>query len=273
MDTLHRLAGVQEVKDSAPSSRPAGFPEPPPIPDDEPQLNHRASRASLPLNRQPSHKSFRSARSAHKNRSTENVAVPDHSVPGTARPSEETAHSADESESDEFPWGPTHPCFPHPNPHCSPDSEEYRATRVIRVRRDWLSSGDLYPQYANLYPEILDPVVSESDFRFLITNLNTRLEKAFNPFATRAWIDAALGVATGFIWDDMGFTGAKSGMKGIEQFLDKWNAQKAAKNQEVRLVQLRRTGFMALDFVIPDPGIDMALEPDIEEHGLGTEAG
>ena len=278
MDTLHKLAGVQETSDRAPPSQP--IPQPPPIPQDDvdkqtdtPHLSHRASRASLPMNRQPSHKSFRSSR----NHSRDNLALSDqpplptsshyHEQPGdvSARPSVETAGT----ESEDFAWGPGHPCFPHPNPHCLPESEEYKTTRVIRVRRDWLASGDLYPQYANLYPEILDPLVSDTDFRFLITNLNGRLKDAFNPFGTRAWVDSILGVVTGFLWDDLGMTGVKKGVKSMEAFIEKWNKDREQEGKEVRLVQLRRTGFMALDFIVPDPGIDMAPEQDHLEGGIG----
>jgi hypothetical protein len=59
MDTFNRVTGHQEIGESAPS-RPANFPEPPPIPETEHQLSHRASRASLPLNRQRSYRSIRS---------------------------------------------------------------------------------------------------------------------------------------------------------------------------------------------------------------------
>lgn len=120
------------------------------------------------------------------------------------------------------------------------------------MRRDWLTAGDLYPQFQNLYPEILDPLVTDEDFRFLISNLNSRLKATFSPFTTRAWVDAVIGAATGYVWEDLGLTGVKRGMKGIERFLDGWNGE----GREVRVVQVRRTGFMALDFVVPDPGID-----------------
>ncbi|KAF2768425.1 hypothetical protein EJ03DRAFT_248600, partial [Teratosphaeria nubilosa] len=156
---------------------------------------------------------------------------------------------------DDFVWGPQHPCFPHPNPHCSPDSEEARNTRVIRVKRDWLVSGDLYPQYANLYPEILDPLVTDSEFRYLISNINSRCKSMFSPFTTRAWVDSILGALTGYAWDDLGLTGPKREEKALERFLEGWNEERAAKLKDVRVVQLRRTGFMTLDFVVPDPGI------------------
>ncbi|KAK5134920.1 hypothetical protein LTR08_006010 [Meristemomyces frigidus] len=289
MDTLHKLAGVQDASDLRASSNKrlsqptVVIPELPPMPDADgdtqtQHLSHRASRSSLPLNRQPSHKSFRSKAD---NRNSTGADLADYPPPPTLdqahidalqqkpprqhpeRRSQDTAASvATGTTDDDFAWGPSHPCFPHPNAHCLPDGEEHRSTRVIRVRRDWLASGDLYPQYANLYPEILDPMVSDDEFRFLISNLNARLKAAFDPFSTRAWVDAVMGVLTGYLWDDFGLTGVKKGEKGIEQFLDKWNWERDASGAEVRVVQLRRTGFLSLDFVVPDPGIDILGDED-----------
>ncbi|KAI7300289.1 hypothetical protein KC315_g17256 [Hortaea werneckii] len=300
METFNKLAGVQDV--SSPTERPSQphvLPTPPPIPDsdadplDQTQSqSQRGSRASLPLNRQPSRKSFRSSRhSQARSRSQSRTRDHRHSSavdlsqypetpaldqnhihdalaqhhqqpqqPSQTQPtlSHRNSHSTAQTgtTTEDFVWGPTHPCFPHPNPHCSPLSPERLTTRVIRVRRDWLVAGDLYPQFANLYPEILDPLVSDADFRFLISNLNVRLREAFDPFGVRAWMDGFLGLVTGWVWEDLGLTGAKRGSKGIEAFVEEWNRGVRSQGREVWVVQPRRTGFMALDFVIPDPGID-----------------
>jgi len=146
-------------------------------------------------------------------------------------------------------------------------------TRVIRVRRDWLQGGDLYPQYANLYPEILDPLIMDADFRFLISNINSRLKATYDPFATRAWVDSVMGVLTGYLWDDCGLAGSKKAIRELERFVDQWNKQKETEGQEVRLVQPRMTGFMSLDFVVPDPGIDTAgVDEDYDEEEGGHPA-
>ncbi|KAK6394389.1 hypothetical protein LTR65_001723 [Meristemomyces frigidus] len=245
MEALHKIAGVDLNGD---------------------RDKDRASRASLPLNRQASHKSFSSSRGNRLDADYPPVpaidpAQLDDGGPKQAPPqrtSHDTATSSgtDTASTDDFVWGASHPCFPHPNPHCLPASAEHATTRVIRVRRDWLQSGDLYPQYANVYPEILDPLVTDDDFRFLVSNINARLKAAFDPFSTRAWVDTWMGVMTGFLWDDFGMTGAKRAEKGLEQFLEHWNRGKEKEGREVRVVQPRRTGFMSLDFVVPDPGID-----------------
>jgi hypothetical protein len=114
-------------------------------------------------------------------------------------------------------------------------------------------------------------LVSDEDFRSLISNINARLKETFDPYSTRAAVDAVLGAVTGYMWDTLGLTGAKKGMKALETFVDKWNAERARQEKEVKLVQLRRTGFMTLDFIIPDPGIDVVGDEDREggEGGIG----
>ena len=269
METLHRLAGMTETSDT--TTQPSQPIAPPtPIDPNDPQSDSKsASRVSLPLNRRASHKSFRSGRSASRDGrrmpmpgSGDAPPLPEPSAQQAGRRSQDT--NASGSGSEDWAWGPAHPCFPHPNSHCAPDSEESQTTRVIRVRRDWLQAGDLYPQYANLYPEILDPLVTVEEFRFLISNLNARLKETFDPYSTRAAVDAVLGAVTGYVWETLGLTGAKKGMRSLETFVEKWNAERARQEKEVRLVQLRRTGFMSLDFVIPDPGIDVVEEEETE---------
>ena len=154
-------------------------------------------------------------------------------------------------------WGPTHPCFPHPNPHVSPQSSLYTSTRIIRVQRDWLVAGDLYPALANMYPEILADWISEAEFRQLIDTSNGMLKEGFDPWTWRAQMDAVMGVVTGFLWDDVGFTGVKSVVRRMEKWMNEWNAKKERDGVDVKLISLRRTGFMTLDIQIPDPGIDL----------------
>ncbi|KAK4250516.1 Golgin subfamily A member 7/ERF4 family-domain-containing protein [Corynascus novoguineensis] len=150
-------------------------------------------------------------------------------------------------------WGPQHPCYPHLNPHVPVDSPEYANTRIIRVRRDWLLEGDLAPTFSNLYPDILDPAgVSEQEFRRVIDKLNSELVQIFSPYAWRNILDNALGLATGWLWDDLGFTWAKTRLRSLEQWIEQWNAEmeKAAGSEEgvipPKIVPLRRTGYMTV---------------------------
>ncbi|KAL1870533.1 hypothetical protein VTK73DRAFT_2607 [Phialemonium thermophilum] len=159
-------------------------------------------------------------------------------------------------------WGPQHPCYPHLNPHVPPDSPEYANTRIIRIRRDWLLEGDLAPTFSNLYPEILDPAgVSEQEFRRVIEKLNGELVPIFSPYNWRNILDALLGLATGWVWDDLGFTAAKLRLRKLEKWIERWNLEmeKTVGGEEgaipPKIVPLRRTGYMTLDIQIPDPEI------------------
>lgn len=154
-------------------------------------------------------------------------------------------------------WGPQHPCFPHLNPHVPIDSPEYATTRIIRVRRDWLLEGDLAPTFSNLYPDILDPAgVSEHEFRRVIDKLNSELVPIFSPYAWRNILDNVLGLATGWLWDDLGFTAAKTRLRSLEKWIEQWNAEmeKTVSSEEgvipPKIVPLRRTGYMTVCCVL-----------------------
>lgn len=113
-------------------------------------------------------------------------------------------------------------------------------------------AGDLAPTFSNVYPEILDPWVSEQDFRILVRTVNDGLVRAFEPAGWRAWIDAVLGVATGWLWEDFGAAGVKDGVRGVEGFIEQWNGGRAGKEGEegAKVVPLRRTGYLS---VSPSP--------------------
>lgn len=109
-------------------------------------------------------------------------------------------------------------------------------------------AGDLAPTFSNVYPEILDPWVSEQEFRTLVKKVNEGLLRAFNPLGWRAWMDAVLGVTTAWLWEDLGFTGVKSGVRGVEELIEGWNAEKGKRDAEpeVRIIPLRRTGYLSV---------------------------
>ncbi|KAI3336512.1 Golgin subfamily A member 7/ERF4 family-domain-containing protein [Xylariaceae sp. AK1471] len=190
-------------------------------------------------------------------------------------------------------WGPQHPCFPHMNPYVPINSTEYRTTRIIRVRRDWLLAGDLAPTFSNLYPEILDPAgVSEQEFRRVIEKLNGSLLPIFSPYYWRNILDGVLGVLSGWVWEDMGFTNVKTKLNGLEAWIDKWNAEmeKTIGSEEgaiaPKIISLRRTGYMSvrfltfknisqgielihiqLDFQIPNPEVSISTSEPASRSG------
>lgn len=141
------------------------------------------------------------------------------------------------------------------------------ATRIIRVQRDWLVAGDLYPALQNLYPEILIGYVSEDEFRSIIETSNKMLKEAFDPWTTSSWLDAALGVATGFLWDNTGMTATKRKVAHLEKWLDGWNHEAQRQGKEVSLIGPRKTGFLSLDIQIPDPLIDEPIMIDGSSRG------
>ncbi|MCJ1224013.1 hypothetical protein MMC12_000656 [Toensbergia leucococca] len=152
----------------------------------------------------------------------------------------------------ELPWNSSHPCFPHPNPHVPLSSPLYAQTRIIRIPRSWLPCGDLAPTFSNTYPEILSPWIPEADFRLLIRHVNAELMRVFGPWGWRNWADACMGVATGWVWEDVGAAKVKRGIRGVETWLEEWGARWG---EGVAVVPLRRTGYLSLDIQIPDPQV------------------
>ncbi|OCT54727.1 hypothetical protein CLCR_02873 [Cladophialophora carrionii] len=174
---------------------------------------------------------------------------------------------------EELAWGPSHPCFPHVNPHVPLSSREYTATRIIRVRRDWMVAGDLAPTFSNIYPEILDPLMQEAEFRYVIEHINQTLCQAYDPFSAWNWFDGILGVLTGWFWEDFRPWGIKGALTGLEEWLEDWNHTVGARDG-VKIIPLRRTGYLCLDVQIPDPQVRVVGEDESQARpntdGEGT---
>ena len=167
-------------------------------------------------------------------------------------------------------WNSSHPCFPHVNSHVPLSSPLIKTTRIIRIPRNWMAAGDLYPAFSNVYPEILAPWIREVDFRRLIDSLNTQLEYTFQPAGLRVWMDGIMGCLTGWLWEDFGLTKSKSGMRQVEQIINIWNQERKAdpeiENSDlVHCIQLRRTGFLCLDIVIPDPKVMVVNQTQMKQ--------
>ena len=176
----------------------------------------------------------------------------------------------DEDVGEELAWGPSHPCFPHRNPHVPLNSREYTATRIIRVRRDWMVAGDLAPTFSNIYPEILDPLMPESEFRYVIEHINQTLCVAYDPFSVWNWSDGIMGVLTGWFWEDIRPWGIKGALKGLEEWLEDWNHTVGARDG-VKLMPLRRTGYLCLDIQIADPQVRVVGEDESHAQRPNTD--
>lgn len=69
-----------------------------------------------------------------------------------------------------------------------------------------------------------------------------------------------MGLLTGWLWEDFGLSKSKSGVKEMERIIDSWNEERqreraGEEGELVEAVHLRRTGFLCLDLVIPDPRV------------------
>ncbi|OMP89099.1 Ras modification protein ERF4 [Diplodia seriata] len=132
-------------------------------------------------------------------------------------------------------------------------------------------AGDLAPTFANLYPEVLDPLITEDQFREIIKKINTQLQMAFDPHTTRAWVDAVMGAATLWLWEDLGLTGVKKTLKELEEWMEEWNRTEGAK-EGVKIIPLRRTGYLTVrttlaclqQFLRGDPFLCLLMTPQLD---------
>jgi hypothetical protein len=114
--------------------------------------------------------------------------------------------------------------------------------------------GDLAPTFSDLYPEILaDAGLTEGEFREVVGEVNGKLVQIFSPFNWRNVLDALLGLVTGWVWDDLGWTYAKSQLRKVEQGLEAWNRRlekEAGGAGGARFVPLRRSGYMTVSLIL-----------------------
>lgn len=143
-------------------------------------------------------------------------------------------------------WNERHPCFPHPNPHVPPGSREFESTRIIRVARDYMYSGDLSPAYSNVYPEILEPFVDEDRFRQVVKTVNDGLYIAHSPWAVKNIVDGVVGMLTLWIYEDVVDTEAKKRIADVEEYLQDVNEELAKEGMGARFIPLRRTGYLTV---------------------------
>lgn len=123
--------------------------------------------------------------------------------------------------------------------------------------------GDLAPAFSNIYPEILDPLMSEQEFRFLIRHINAVLVQAFDPYSTWNWLDGILGFVTGWFWEDFRPGGIKGKLRELEEWMDNWNWNQGTR-EGIKLIPLRRTGYMNFDIQIPDPQVRVVTDDEGE---------
>ena len=274
---VHRPETAHTATTNPPSRAGTFDIEPPPIPTGPSILGQKYGMSGDDAPHPPRHsKSFKSLRnpkslnsltSASQRFNVDSLPGTPHNGPPSTLPG---AEEEQEELEQELAWGPSHPCFPHMNPHVPLASAEHQSTRIIRIKRDWMVRGDLAPTYSNLYPEILDPLLPEGEFRNIIHHVNKTLVDAYDPFRLRNFIDGFMGLATGWLWEDAGLTGIKAELKRLEMWFDDWN-RRVGEREAVKLIPLRRTAYMNLDIQIPDP--QLKLVRDDERSRPGTRKG
>ncbi|KAJ6263985.1 Ras modification protein erf4 [Drechslerella dactyloides] len=211
-----------------------------------------------------------------RDRRAQELAPPTSAHTNPSRDGESSMHTEGSSA-----WDPSHPCYPHVNPHVGPNSPLAETTRIIRIPRDFMIHGDTSPAFSNTYPKILEPYLSEDRFRHIVKTINSELYEAFNPWNWRNWVDASLGVLTLWFAEDILGTETKRRLKRIEAFIEQQNREMEEILERLRkgeivdeeigrtesregeggvpisglakLIPLRRTGYMNLDIQIPNP--------------------
>ena len=126
--------------------------------------------------------------------------------------------------------------------------------------------GDLAPTFSNLYPEILDPLLPEHQFRTIIAHINRALVQAFDPYSPANWFDGLLGLLTGWVWEDLRRTGVKGKLIELEEWISRWNLE-VGQREGVSIIPLRRTGYMSLDVQIPDPQVRVVGDDERTNNG------
>jgi hypothetical protein len=126
-------------------------------------------------------------------------------------------------------------------------------------------AGDLAPTYSNIYPEILDPLMQEQEFRYVIEHINQTLCQAYDPFSAWNWFDGFMGLITGWFWEDFRPMGLKGQLTALEEWFEDWSHTAGARDG-VKIIPLRRTGYMNLDIQIPDPQVRVVADGDGESQ-------
>lgn len=109
-------------------------------------------------------------------------------------------------------------------------------------------AGDLAPAYSNIFPEILEPHVSEEQFRGVVARVNGELREAYDPWNWWNWMDAVLGLLTLWMWEEVVETHCKRVLRRVEGFLEERNREMEKGGQMAVFVPLRRTGYLNVSF-------------------------
>lgn len=107
-----------------------------------------------------------------------------------------------------------------------------------------MEHGDLAPAYSNVFPDILEPHVTEDQFRMVVSRVNALLQEAFDPWNMWNWVDAIVGLLTLWLLEEVAGTHVKRVLKDVESYLEGMNRELADAGQKAKFVPLRRSGYM-----------------------------
>ena len=110
-------------------------------------------------------------------------------------------------------------------------------------------NGDNTPAFSIVYPVILEPYVSEDQFRKIIDGVNENLRLAFDPWNKWNWIDVIMGLVTFWIWEEFWPTYVKRGLREVEKVLEVWN--ETLGKQGAKVVGLRRSAYITVCLSLP----------------------
>ena len=81
-------------------------------------------------------------------------------------------------------------------------------------------NGDNTPAFSIVYPVILEPYMTEEQFRKIVDSVNEKLRLAFGPWNRWNWMDAITGLATFWLWGEIFPTYVKRRLREVEKVLE-----------------------------------------------------
>jgi hypothetical protein len=144
-------------------------------------------------------------------------------------------------------------------------------------------SGDISPAFSNIYPEILEDRLSEECFRDVVRRVNSELYKAHSPWGFANILEGLVGMLTLWLYEDVISTTAKRRIDALDRYIDKANAELNEEGLGVKIIPLRRTGYLNVSFLLErtgtltrltQPQLDIQIpDPQVREDDPRSEDG
>ncbi|CCE66280.1 hypothetical protein TPHA_0P01220 [Tetrapisispora phaffii CBS 4417] len=180
-------------------------------------------------------------------------------------------------------------CITHfPNIYVPLDSEKFRTTRIVRIPRSFESSLE-YPQFSAFLPgsesaavtygadgldfvqhgyfddqnqifgyssvSPLSDYLTEEEFNRIIIDINTIIRESFQVSSAYNISDLILELLTLTMWKWISKYVYPHPLLKVEEYIERVNESRAFKEKNIKMISLRESGFLSLDFEIPKPVI------------------